>query len=71
MFATQQRFGWRVCGTVNSKKRFGGYVGRVPFFVLFRDGRIVESLVGKITDNRYSINLINSAIDEACQRAAG
>ena len=38
MFGTQQAFGWRVCGTVNSKNRFGGYVGRVPFFVLFRNG---------------------------------
>lgn len=68
MFGTHQKFGWRVCGTVNSKNRFGGYVGSVPFFFLFRDGQVTEALVGKITNNRYGINLHNSAIGEACNR---
>ncbi len=68
MFNTQENFGWRVCGTVNSKNRFGGYVGRVPFFVLFRGDTIVELISGAITDNKYGINFMNSAIEEACSR---
>ena len=71
IYGTQQTFGWRVCGTVNSKNRFGGYVGKVPFFVLFRDGHIAKMVVGKITSNEYGINLHNSAINEACARTAG
>jgi hypothetical protein len=71
LFNTQQTFGWRVCGSVNSKNRFGGYVGSVPYFVLFRDGQVAEMLIGEITDNEYGINLRNSAIVEACQRTVG
>ena len=68
MFHTQENFGWRVCGTVNSKNRFGGYVSRVPFFALFRGDRIVELMIGKITDNEYGINLLNSNIETVCNR---
>ena len=33
--------GWLpVCGTVNARNRFGGYVGRAPFFTLFRDRNV-------------------------------
>lgn len=31
----QRRFGWFLCGTVNSKNRFGGYIGRIPFIAYF------------------------------------
>ena len=68
MYNTQERFGWRVCGTVNSKNRFGGYTGRIPFFVLFRGDTIVEFKTGQITDNPVGINLSNSAIEVACSR---
>jgi hypothetical protein len=68
MFNTQQVFGWQVCGTVNAKNRFGGYVGAVPFFVLFKNGVIIEHLVGEIPDNQYGISVLNSAINSACQR---
>ncbi len=68
MFNTQENYGWRVCGAVNSKNRFGGYVGRVPFFALFHGNRIVELISGKITDNKYGINIMNSAVEEACSR---
>ena len=68
MFNTQQRFGWRVCGTVNSRNRFGGYVGSVPFFVLFQGNRIEEMIIGRITTNEYGINLVNSTIIDACTR---
>lgn len=67
-FHTQENFGWRVCGTVSSKNRFGGYVGRVPFFALFRGDTIVEFMTGEITDNKYGINLLNSNIKNVCNR---
>ena len=61
-----QHFGWLVCGHVNAKNRLGGYVGRVPFYVLFRNGQIVSALVGKITDNEYGLNFQNSYIYQVC-----
>ena len=33
-------YGSLVCGTVNAKNRFGGYVGRMPFFVYFKNDQI-------------------------------
>jgi hypothetical protein len=68
IFGTEQTFGWQVCGTVNGKNRFGGYVGRVPFFVLFRDGAIVTRIVGEIPDNEYGISVKNTGISQACAR---
>lgn len=68
MFGTHEAFGWRVCGLVNSKNRFGGYVGSVPFFTLFRANQIDTLIIGKITDNQYGINITNSSINEACSR---
>lgn len=29
----KRRYGWVACGAINAKNRFGGYVGREPFFV--------------------------------------
>ncbi len=68
LWGTEQAFGWRVCGTVNSKNRFGGYVGRVPFFALFEDEKITQLLLGKITTNRHGFNALNPAILNACER---
>ena len=66
MFGTHQAFGWRVCGTVNSKNRMGGYTGQVPFFVLFRDGQIVSRTIGEVELTGPSLE--NAAIMDACQR---
>jgi len=55
LYGTQLQFGWIVCGTVNAKNRLGGYVGREPFFTLFKDGRMVFVYDGP-------------AAGEACQR---
>jgi len=41
LYGTQLQFGWIVCGAVNAKNRLGGYVGREPFFTLFKDGNMV------------------------------
>ncbi len=43
LYGTQLTFGWRACGLINAKNRFGGYVGWEPFFVLFKNKSIVFS----------------------------
>ena len=37
----QPIYGWRVCGTVNAKNKFGGYVGATPFYALIRDEEVM------------------------------
>lgn len=64
MYGTQERFGWVVCGTVNSKNRMGGYTGRLPFFALFRGGYIAEFIHGEVADT----SIVNSSIRSACSR---
>jgi len=39
-------YGYSVCGSINAKNRFGGYVGAKPFYSFFRN----ESLVVFIHD---------------------
>jgi hypothetical protein len=39
-------FGWRICGLINSKNRYGGYVGWKPFFVFVSNGKIMDSQIG-------------------------
>lgn len=58
LYGTQLQFGWIVCGTVNGKNRMGAYVGREPFFTLFKEGRMVFIHDGP-------------AASEACLRAGG
>ena len=58
LYGTQLQFGWIVCGAVNAKNRLGAYVGREPFFTLFRDGSMVFIHDGP-------------AAGEACKRAGG
>lgn len=65
MFNTSEMFGWKVCGTVNAKNRFGGYVGRVPFFALFRHDNLMYVMTGE-ADEPYSMK--NAAINSACSR---
>jgi len=71
MYGTDEAFGWVVCGTVNSKNRFGGYVGNVPFFVLFRGEEIVFHKIGEIPTNNYNFSVDNSAIVNSCKRTVG
>lgn len=58
LYGTQLQFGWIVCGAVNAKNRLGAYVGREPFFTLFKDGSMVFIHDGP-------------AAGEACKRAGG
>jgi len=36
-------YAWVVCGTVNAKNSFGGYVGAQPFYAAIRAGRLVNA----------------------------
>ncbi|MFD1795324.1 hypothetical protein FQV27_08715 [Paracoccus aurantiacus] len=38
--------GRAICGEVNGKNAFGGYVGFQPFFMRVKDGRLVSSYYG-------------------------
>jgi len=64
-------FGWVVCGTVSRKPVLSAYVGLhkpAPFFALFKDGMIVEKLVGQPRDNRHkSTYRINSIVSDVCK----
>lgn len=44
-------YGWYVCGTVNSKNRFGAYVGARPFYFMIRDGETRYLRTGSGRDN--------------------
>ncbi len=68
VFGTYEMFGWKVCGSVNSKNRFGGYVGAVPFIVLFKDGAVAQKVVGESADHRDGFSIVNPRIREACAR---
>ncbi len=35
-------YGWVVCGTVNAKNRFGGYVGVKPFYTMIRNDTVIR-----------------------------
>ena len=59
-------FGWLVCGNVNAKNRMGGYVGRVPFYAMFKNGQIVASLMGKPSTNAFQLNIFSEAIIKTC-----
>jgi hypothetical protein len=42
--------GWVVCGTINAKNRFGGYVGTELFSALIRNGKVVKAYTGMIAE---------------------
>ena len=42
-------YGWTVCGTVNAKNRFGGYVGIRPFYSMINNGVVVRFISEAMT----------------------
>jgi hypothetical protein len=42
-FFDETQMNWAVCGTLNAKNAFGGYVGARPFAVFYRHGQMVET----------------------------
>lgn len=62
-------FGWKVCGTLNSKNQMGGYSGPIPFFTLIRDGKVVVHNVGEqVRAGLYGVSFVNKWIVETCNR---
>lgn len=57
-------FGWLVCGTVNSKNRYGGYVGAQPFLALMQGDTVTQTLVGSRTGPEEE--LITMGIMDVC-----
>jgi len=50
-------FGWVVCGTVNAKNSYGGYVGAVPFVAVIRYGKVTYRDMGSAGRNVCSNNI--------------
>lgn len=50
-------FGWEVRHTVNSKNRFGGYVGAKRYLAFLRNGRLMHIL----EEGPYGFNLVDTA----------
>lgn len=48
-----RHFGWLMCGLVNSKNRFGGYVGRRPFIVAFSPNDPSSAALLRIAEEDY------------------
>ena len=46
--------GYQVCGHVNSKNRFGGYVGRTPFAGAFSPGQPDKFIVNAGPDQQFA-----------------
>lgn len=67
-YGTTEQFGWRICGTVNSKNRFGGYVGRTPVFILMRGESVTSFIIGAVSDETMSNQMKNNSIAGACNR---
>ena len=68
-----QTFGWVVCGTLYRKERFSGYPrydGPIPFYALFKNGRIVARLVGQTTYDHSTPHILNDDIRKVCERGA-
>jgi hypothetical protein len=55
------KFGWALCGTVNAKNRFGGYVGAKPFYVMLHYGKVVQETMG---DDEFS----RAMVDGLCEK---
>jgi len=52
--------GYVTCGLVNSRNRFGGYVGNTPTLVIYNHGRVIHSEFGTSTSD---IDFTNSLCD--------
>lgn len=59
-------YGWKVCGTINSKNRFGGYVGPRPVFALIKDDKIAVLLFEGITiPDSFKLGLVSGVMSQS------
>jgi len=56
-----------VCGQVNSKNSFGGYVGMTPFYAVITDGKISPSGVGIAGGTGTYSNVDNMLVEGVCK----
>ena len=71
VLGTERTFGWAVCGNLYRKERLAGYAtydGPIPFYVLFKDGKIAERLVGQTTYDHTVGHSLNDDIKQVCER---
>ena len=64
--ASNPVWGWAVCGTVNAKNRFGGYVGAKPYYALINNDKIVRFLFGgtSIPDS-FALGILSGAMTQS------
>ena len=65
---TYESFGWRVCGSVNAKNKFGGYVGDNLFIVIMRGSDVMQIVTGSTSSATPTQALRGYGIEEACRR---
>jgi len=71
MLNLPEGFGWKVCGTVNSKNRMGGYSGSIQFFALMRGDNVIQRALGEVPSPRSGgLSFRNNSINAACMRNA-
>jgi hypothetical protein len=71
VLGTKNTFGWVVCGTLTRKERFSGYPrydGPIRFYALFKNGKIVDRLVGQSTYDHTTQHELNDDIKAVCSR---
>ena len=72
MVGVNQTFGWVVCGTLYRKERYSAYPvydGPLPFYALFKDGKIAEKLIGQTTYEHTVPHILNDDVKKVCARA--
>lgn len=65
---TYESFGWRVCGSVNAKNKFGGYVGDNPFIVIMRGSDVMQIVTGSTSSSDSTAWLRAYGMIEGCSR---
>lgn len=53
-FGGVKYFSWLVCVEVNAKNRYGGYVGRKPYFFIFQGNEIIYAQTNGDTHKKVS-----------------
>jgi hypothetical protein len=68
-----QTFGWVVCGTTTRRELYSGYSrydGPIPFYVLFKNGKVAYHLIGQTTYDHSTEHMLNNDIKKVCTRPA-
>lgn len=56
-------YGWNICGTVNAKNRFGGYVGPKPIYAMIYRDRVIRLLFqSKMIPDSFKMGIISGTM---------